>query len=111
MVRLHFGESLGLAALVRGVLAARGEPAAGGGIDGARQLALQDLALDGVVDVHRRDGGQQRPGVGVHGLLEQVLGGTLLHHLAQVHDQYADVQDENAVADVLGMVMNANYGR
>ena len=61
MVWLHLVERLGLAALVRGVLAARGEPAAGGGIDGAGQLALQYLPLDGVVDVHRRDGGQQRP--------------------------------------------------
>ena len=90
---------LGLVAGVRGVGTAGGEAAAGRRIDGGGDLAVEDLPLVGVVDVHRRDGREQCLGVGVHWVAEQLLGGTLFHHLAQVHhaDVVRDVPDHRHV--------------
>ena len=90
---------LGLAAGLRGVGTAGGEAAAGRGIDGGGDLAVEDLPLVGIVDVHRGDGGEQRLGVGVHGIAEQLLGGAFFHHLAQVHhaDVVRDVPDHRHV--------------
>src|SRR5579862_805591 len=84
------------AALLR-VLAPGAEPAAGGRVDRARQLALDgDLPLRPFGRrLGRRDGGDQAGRVRVRGPLVDVLRGAELDHLAQVHD-----------ADPLGHVLD-----
>ena len=85
----HFFQNLRLVALVAGIVAAGGKAAAGLGIDGGHQLASEQNALLLVQNVRGGNGGQQCLGIGVHWVLEQLLGGAGLHQLTQIHD--ADV--------------------
>ena len=88
-------------ALLLGLPAAGVEHAAGGRVDRAGQVALQQdaLALAGRVGVGHRHGGQQRVGVGVQRLLVEAVAVGQLHDVTEVHhrDAVGDVPDDRQV--------------
>ena len=61
------------------------ERTAGGLVDGAGHLALEHLALFGVVDVRHRDGRQKGLGVGVKRLVVQSAAVCNLYDFSQIH--------------------------
>ena len=61
------------------------EPAAGGQVDGIRHQALDGLQPVGV-HVQPGDGPEQADGVGVGGVIEDILQRAVFHDLAGVHD-------------------------
>lgn len=73
--RMFYQRRLILGALFTGIWAARGEAAAGLGVDGGAELTFHHYALGGLVYVRHRDSRQKRLRVGVQGLFKQLLGG------------------------------------
>ena len=65
------------------------EDAAAGGINGGGQVAFQHNALPMIPGINGGHGGHQRLGVGVGGMGEKLLGGRLLHQMAQIHHAHA----------------------
>lgn len=68
--------------------AARSKAAGILGIDGACKLTLEDLPVHLFIKRRNRNGGEQRLGVRVPGVLEELLGGSLFYHLSQIHYAY-----------------------
>ena len=74
---------------ISGVWAALGKPASRRRVDGRSELALYGRTLEfHMVDVYARYGGQQRLGIGMLGIVEQLLSLGHLYALAQIHDGY-----------------------
>src|SRR5258708_15523742 len=80
--------------------AARAEAATGGWVCGAGQVARQDDALAGPLDVGigDRHGGEERPAITMGGGIENSLPARLLDDAAQIHhgNPVADVTDDRA---------------
>ena len=83
----------------RAVFAARMELAAGRRIDGAGNIALENLDLAIGVKVRRRNGVHQRLSVGVLGIVEQLLRVGQLDDIAQIHnaDAVGDIFDDRQI--------------
>ena len=96
---LEFRRLLGTA--FAGIGAAGAEGAAGGGVQRAGDIPVQNDALVGPGDlgIRHRDGREQRLGIGVQRVLIDLRRVGQLHHLAQVHDRdaVADVPDDEKV--------------
>ena len=77
--------------LFGGVTAAGAEGAAGGGIQRRRNVSFQNNTLvgPGYLGIRNGNSGQQALGVGMHGMIVNLIGICHLHHLAQVHNRNA----------------------
>ena len=62
------------------------EAASLGGIGGRRNISLEDDTLHLLIGIRIGNRREQRLGIGVDGVRENVFLGAKLHHLTQIHD-------------------------
>ena len=73
-------------AVIHGHRAARMETAAGGRVQGAGYVTLEDDALAANLRIGDRDGGHESLGVGMEGVAEKLHASRQFDHLAEVHN-------------------------
>ena len=99
VLRRNFLKFLRLSACIGGIDAAGGKAAARLRVDGGGQLALQQDALGGIVDIRAGDCGKQRLRIRMHWVFKKLIRWALFHQLTKVHnrDIVADILDDGKI--------------
>ena len=89
MTRFHFHRSGLFTADLSGKAATGTETATGRGICGTGDVIFQQDAARTVTLTHLGNGGKQCLGIGMAGMVIDLIDSTDLHQLAQIHDGHA----------------------